>query len=285
MKKRLIPEPDEFFVGYLPVAPPQTSTMLRWIVICVGIAIVAIGITVVVSQREFSTANFDYGQFTSIEGFLYSEPVPHIRVDGGFDLTGSIPYQTVLLVGEGKAGADVTIKRFESVLGSLQGQFVRLQGQLIHGHHKALLQLSAERLPERIEHGKNPLPVALSELGAVSISGEIVDPKCYFGVMKPGEGKPHRSCAIRCIAGGIPPVFHVSGMTEYYVLLGENLGPVNQQVLDIVGDYITLNGKAYQLGDWRIILLNEKSLKEQTIAGRLRRNLMAMQDGITSCKN
>lgn len=24
--------------------------------------------------------------------------------------------------------------------------------------------------------------------------------------MKPGEGKAHRACAIRCIAGGIPPV-------------------------------------------------------------------------------
>ena len=44
----------------------------------------------------------------------------------------------------------------------------------------------------------------------MDVKGEIVDPKCFFGVMKPGEGKPHKDCAIRCILGGIPPVLKVT---------------------------------------------------------------------------
>ena len=49
------------------------------------------------------------------------------------------------------------------------------------------------------------LPVA--DLGTVTLTGEIVDTKCHFGVMKAGEGKVHRECAVRCISGGAPPGF------------------------------------------------------------------------------
>ncbi len=44
------------------------------------------------------------------------------------------------------------------------------------------------------------------DLGAVTLTGEIVDTKCHLGVMNPGEGKVHRDCAVRCISGGAPPV-------------------------------------------------------------------------------
>ena len=285
MKKKWIPEPDEFFVGYIPDATQQTSFILRKIIISVGVVVVMIGITLSLSQREFSTANFEYGKFTTVEGYLFSNPLPHLKIKRGVDSTGMSSYQTVLLVGEGKAGANKTIKEYETQLGRMEGQLIKLQGQLIHGHHKVLLQLSAEKLPQRMEHDQVLEPMLLKEVSETNISGEIVDPKCYFGVMKPGEGKPHRSCAIRCITGGIPPVFHVNGLSEYYLLLDENLQPVNQRILDIVGDNITLHGKAYQFDDWKIFLLDEVFLKEQAKAGRLRRNLVAMQEGISSCEN
>ena len=285
MRNRWIPEPDEFFVGYISDAPQQTSFILRKIIICLGVVVVIIAMTIAVSQREFSTANFEYGQFTTVEGYLFSNPLPHLKINRGVDSMGMPRYQTVLLVGEGKAGANEMIKEYETHLGRMEGQLIQLQGQLIHGHHKVVLQLSAEQLPKRIGDKQGLKPMLLKEGIETNISGEIVDPKCYFGVMKPGEGKPHRSCAIRCIAGGIPPVFHVNGLSEYYLLLDENLQPVNQRILDIVGDNITLHGKAYQFDDWKIFLLNESFLKEQAKAGKIRRNLMAMQEGITSCEN
>jgi hypothetical protein len=61
----------------------------------------------------------------------------------------------------------------------------------------------------------------VKDLGLIKIKGEIIDPKCYFGVMKPGEGKPHRDCAIRCILGGITPMLAVKneqGDANYYLL-------------------------------------------------------------------
>jgi hypothetical protein len=37
------------------------------------------------------------------------------------------------------------------------------------------------------------------------LTGELVDSKCFLGVMRPAVGKVHRGCAIRCLAGGVPP--------------------------------------------------------------------------------
>ena len=43
----------------------------------------------------------------------------------------------------------------------------------------------------------------------VMLRGEIVDSKCYLGVMNPGEGTVHRDCAARCLSGGLPPMLVV----------------------------------------------------------------------------
>ena len=65
------------------------------------------------------------------------------------------------------------------------------------------------------------------DLGEHTLRGEIVDIKCYLGVMKPAHGKPHRSCAARCISGGIPPVLMVKdrdGDTNYLLLVSAEFG-------------------------------------------------------------
>ena len=285
MKKKWIPEPDEFFIGYLPEAPEKTSAFLRWMLVGVGAAIAVVSLVLVNSQREFSSAAFDYGIYTSVEGHIYNYPVPHLKISRGLDSAGHTNYQTVLLAGFGKAGANRTLEQFESQLGALEGKFVRISGEAIHGYGKTLLQVSEDRVPELLSQQTNyKNPNRLSEIeGTFHITGEIVDPKCFFGVMKPGEGKPHRSCAIRCIAGGIPPVFHATGNDDYFVLLDENFQPVNQRVLDMVGDNIELTGKVIQWDDWKILLINNEQLKAHAITSKLMRNLAVMEEGITQC--
>ena len=74
-------------------------------------------------------------------------------------------------------------------------------------------------------------------LGERTLVGEIVDSKCYLGVMNPGSLTPHRACAIRCISGGIPPVLLVhqtNGTALYFLLTSRHGRPVNKEVLDIV---------------------------------------------------
>ena len=94
-------------------------------------------------------------------------------------------------------------------------------------------------------------------LGPMTLRGEIVDSKCYLGVMNPGTRKPHRACAIQCIEGGIPPILLVRGATgdrdNQFLLVDENGDAVNDRIADYVGLPIEISGRAERLGD-RLVL-------------------------------
>jgi hypothetical protein len=74
--------------------------------------------------------------------------------------------------------------------------------------------------------------------------------------MKPGEGKPHRDCAIRCILGGIPPVFHVQnkkGENNYYLLVGTHGEKMNEVVRDFVAEPTEIEARLVQMDDWIVM--------------------------------
>lgn len=95
-----------------------------------------------------------------------------------------------------------------------------------------------------------------ASLGQRTLIGEIVDSKCYLGVMNPGALTPHRACAIRCISGGIPPVLLVrqtNGTTLYFLLVSRDGRPVNKQVLSLVAEPIEITGEVERQGELLIL--------------------------------
>jgi hypothetical protein len=83
-------------------------------------------------------------------------------------------------------------------------------------------------------------------LGTWTLAGEIVDSKCHLGVMKPGRGRPHKECAVRCISGGIPPVLRVTspdGRAVYLSLVGDDGRAVNREVLPWVAEPVEITGR------------------------------------------
>jgi hypothetical protein len=138
----------------------------------------------------------------------------------------------------------------------LVGKTVKLNGTLIYGDGKALLQVTEEDNADASKiisgNAEDLTSSTIEDLGQVDLKGEILDPKCYFGVMKPGEGKPHKSCAIRCISGGITPVLvtrTTSGETRYFWLVGEKGQPVNQEILQHVAEPVAIKGQLKKSGD------------------------------------
>lgn len=83
----------------------------------------------------------------------------------------------------------------------------------------------------------------------------------YAGLMKPGEGKPHRSCAARYIAGGIPPVFKVeqNGTVDYYLVKGAGGKAKYEELFSIIVERVSLEGQAYQVDDWKVIEIDDLS--------------------------
>jgi hypothetical protein len=90
----------------------------------------------------------------------------------------------------------------------------------------------------------------------VTLSGEIVDSKCYLGVMKPGRDKPHRACASLCIRGGVPPILVVEdarGDRDHYFLIDADGEPIGGELLDLVAEPVRVSGRVYRLGDLRFL--------------------------------
>jgi hypothetical protein len=75
------------------------------------------------------------------------------------------------------------------------------------------------------------------------LSGEIIDPKCCFDAINPGQGKPHLSYAARCISGGIMPVLKYEVNKQYK----------NAVLAALHGVPIQITGKLYAMDNWEVL--------------------------------
>jgi DMSO/TMAO reductase YedYZ heme-binding membrane subunit/nitrite reductase/ring-hydroxylating ferredoxin subunit len=229
------PDGDELYVGYLPAAPPLTARFVRRVVPALVAGAAAVAALVAVLQGPFDPGVFEYGEPRSIGGTLYERPYPML-VEAG----DGQPARGALLVGVGKHGAA------EAAAG-LDRRRVRLEATRIESPLGSMLELVPGRL-EAVADAASPAapPAPGEELGRIEVAGEIVDAKCFLGVMKPGRGKPHRSCAARCLSGGIPPQLLVEatdGSRRLLLLAGEDGAPLAPaRFLDLVSEPVVASG-------------------------------------------
>jgi hypothetical protein len=280
MKNSLTPD-NEFYVGYFPKAPIKIASATKRVIAILFTVMIGVAAIIALEQKQFSSANFEYGLVTVLDGYLFTKPVPHLQVPLGKDISNTELYQTILLVGSGKAGASDFIFSQSASDKKMEGVKVRLTGSLIYGHGKTLLQVEEASTLEYLE-GKLAARSVAAEQEEISVSGEIVDPKCFFGVMKPGEGKSHRSCAIRCIAGGIPPVFK-SDSSGYFLLVNENNEAVSSEIVNIVGDHISLTGVAVYWNDWTVLQVGLDEIRQLAAEKKWKENLISFETGMTQC--
>jgi hypothetical protein len=276
---------DEFYIGWMPTAPDSYSRHIKKTVLSLAIIIVLAGLLLALLQKKFSTSSFEFGQPVRVKGIYRQYPVPSIKVTSDRDPLGNTGFITIPLVGYGKFGAEGVISALEKenqVI--LDGKEVIMKGTLLYSDGKTLLQIDQNDNPLISFH--TPLSSAASplitELGHVELKGEVIDPKCYFGVMKPGQGKPHRDCAIRCIAGGISPVFYVrnkQGEANYYLILGNSGEKINEELKNFTGEPVALTARAVQYDDWIILYIKGKN--EIKRLGGL--SWFKTKDGVVSC--
>jgi hypothetical protein len=259
------PEDGAFYIGWMPKAPKTFAKHVKKVLLILFPVALIIAYLLSTSQKKFSTANFEYGKLTEVKGIYYNKPVPMLKVFDKNNLS-----MTILLVGYGKHGAETAIMELEKAKGiSLNGKEVTLKGTLIYGDGKTLLQIDKNDDPIVNIGAGSTFQLQQKDLGTQTISGEIIDPKCYFGVMKPGEGKVHRDCAIRCILGGIPPVLHVQnekGESNYYLIVGPNGEKINEAVQDIVAEPVSIEARVMQQDDWIILYTGKENIKRISYA-------------------
>jgi hypothetical protein len=256
-------EKNDFYIGWIAKAPQSYSSHIKKVVLILAGMVIIAALILAFQQKKFSTASFEFGQLSEIRGTYQKSPVPAIRVKTAQDAFGRTSWLTIPLVGYGKFGAEGVITSLEKEKNTvLDGKELVVKGSLLYSDGKTLLQIDGNDNPlVRFNKPATIMPAIIKNLGAVELSGEILDPKCYFGVMKPGHGKPHRDCAIRCIEGGMDPVFYVrneKGEANYYLILGTDGQKINDQLKDYIAEPVSLTAKAVQVDDWTVLYINGK---------------------------
>jgi hypothetical protein len=225
---------DDFYIGWRAAAPGGLARWLRRRTVALLAAAVGVGIVLVVASSPASSARFEHGVVRSFEGRLEHLPYPTLVVARpGTERSSSRWLLTVF----GKRGA-------ERATAALDGHDVRFEGSLIHRDGVTMVELAPETLVDLGVAVQRASPAA--EGRRVRLEGEIVDAKCFLGVMKPGDLKTHRACAARCISGGVPPVLLVrdaEGHATYHLLVDERGGAVNTRVLHLVAEPIAVEGR------------------------------------------
>src|SRR6266849_2672413 len=165
---------SEFYVGYLPKAPFGIARRIRTVVVLLFIFAAITAMLFARAQRTFAPSVFDYGKVGTFKGTIEATPYPILIVAG----TGSTEPKAsrYLLVAEGKHGADSQVAAFI-------GKNVQLRGMKIYRDNQTMLEVASGSISLKRDAEQSVSPS--QEIGIFELSGEIVDSKCYLGVMNP----------------------------------------------------------------------------------------------------
>jgi len=236
---------NDFYVGYLPKAPIDLARFVRRVIVFLGLLGVVIALALVIGQMPFANSAFEYGKTRMFEGIIDARPYPTLLVARPGEVGSGDKHSRYLLVAPGKHGADSLVAGFD-------GKGVRLQGQLIYRGSGTMIEIEPGSI---VPLNRPPAPQAPTvDLGAITVTGEIVDSKCFLGVMNPGNGKVHRDCAARCLSGGIPPIFVGLDGGEQFLLVGPDGNAIAPDELrEFVAEPITVTGEALRRGETRTL--------------------------------
>jgi len=248
---------DDFYIGWEPKAASRIGRFVRTVVVMLFVTTIGLALAFAVVQHSIGVSVFEWGTVKTFSGVLKLEPYPHLLVPRPGATGTQENFSTYILVAPFKFGLD------REKLSTLDDKTVSLQGTLIYRGNQTMV----EALPDSIKVADKQLPMLTGaetiQLGRQTLTGEIVDSKCFLGVMNPGQLLPHRACAIRCISGGIPPVLLVrqtNGTAIYLLLVSADGKPVNQQVLDLVAEPVQISGEVERQGELLILRADPETI-------------------------
>ncbi len=243
-------EDDDFFVGYFPT-PPRLARFA--IAIAVAVLLIGGGVAFAASYLERPPGEA-HQRSADIDGVVVSAPYGMIRYLDGDRV------RHVLLVRGGKLGAPARdVER-------LSDRPVHVTGLLLERDGRQELELHASMREGEVDE---PALARLRDvhpepLGEVTITGEIVDSKCYLGRMRPGGGRTHRACAQLCITGNIPPVLvahDARGRATHYLLASRENGSVAREVLPYVAEPVRVTGVLERVADLLVLRIDPRAIE------------------------
>jgi hypothetical protein len=238
---------NDFFVGYLPM-PDDLKSFYKWLAVLLILIGLGFSYWVSSSQKSAGKGQWLLAEEKTYQGYLSHDPYPVLHI------VGDKP-ETIILMSQGKhSSANLT--------SALDGREVTVTGFPIERGGWKLLELR-DISDVNVISSSQPYKASSEPLGKVTLSGEIIDSKCFMGVMKPGEGKVHRACAAMCIAGGIPPMLVVTqadGNRYGYILIGSQGQAAADLVIEDVAVPVSVSGQLERRGDLTYLRITENGI-------------------------
>jgi hypothetical protein len=237
---------DEFFIGYDPPLPAGLSAFIARVAI-VGTAALALGAMVIaVGHVRLEGGAFEFGHRRATTGTIVTRPYPALVEDENAGAPGRAARRWTLLVAPGKHGADALVR-------GLDGMRIALEGTRIERAGMRMLEVRPGSIGQTGDASARPAPQACGGGQIVTLRGEIVDSKCFLGVMTPGDGRTHSACASLCLRGGIPPALLVrdrAGQSALYLLEDPTGTSLSSRAAEVVGEPIEMRGAIGRRGSW-----------------------------------
>lgn len=249
--RKTLPE-EEFFIGWEPKVPPLQRRFLYDRLFGIFAFVFSLALLIPYMQRRYEPSFYNYMTKGEFEGVFIADPVPSLKVNRpgtiGEDQEKNSNY---LLVNPRKYGFS------DENTGELDGQYIRFTGALIFNRTQTMIEVDRKSI-EIAPSNPNEIhePEKLVNLGRYKLTGEIVDSKCFYGALNPGFGKPHRACAVRSIANGVPPLLLIrseTGEARELIVLGKDKTMIGRLILDRVGVPVQVVGDVYKWGDKYVI--------------------------------
>lgn len=251
-----MPDPnDDFFIGWQPGMPKPLLRRVRAMIAALLLMIAGIGVLLAALQQTYGISRYDWAEQREFSGIFRTSPYPHLLIH----VPNSQTCQAYMLVDEFKEGWNPgTVKGFD-------GEYVTLTGGIIYRGTVAMLEGNPATALKPAEQPVDfPSADHGTSLGQMTLIGEIVDSKCYYGAMNPGNLKPHRACAIVCIKGGVPPVLLVrrNGQAPlYYYLVDVDGSPLSEEILPFVAQPVSLDGEVIEACGLAFCRINPASIR------------------------
>jgi hypothetical protein len=237
---------DEFFIGYAPPMPSGISRFVGRVVTGLVLGVLAWAVVIASGHIPLEGGTFEFGHPQRFAGTIGERPYPTLRLDG---MDGHAP--AMMLVAPGKHGADAMVH-------GLDGHHVSVIGTAIRRGALTMIELEPASLVSAESSASNPAPALTKrdDTTPVTVKGEIVDSKCFLGVMVPGAGKTHKDCASLCLRGGIPPALFVqdlAGASALMLLTGASGETVGARALQFTGEAVEMTGRLERREGWLVL--------------------------------
>ncbi len=233
---------NDFFIGWADETPRAERRFFLGSGLGLLAGTVAVAGGLAFWQKSPGLGTWNQGAVREWTGVITGQPYAMLRT---LDIDGTP--KTALLSCLGKCGVAARV-------GSLEGQSVVVKGSLIQRGKHAMIAVADGMdwiAPSPAAQQVDLTFPDVEPVGPVTLAGEILDSKCWFGAMRPSEGKVHKACAALCIRGGLPPAFYAkttSGESALMIMTDGGLAH-GEALLPFVADPVQVSGQARRWGD------------------------------------